>query len=58
MVSTRVLDMNNVFYFSTAELRTMPQVNGWHQMRTSLSDIEWFVMEYLPDEAIVGNYAV
>lgn len=58
MVSARVLDTNNVFYFSTAELRTMLQVDAGHDIRTRLSEIEWFVMEYIPEEAIVGFYAV
>lgn len=52
VVSTKVFDELDVFYFSRAELVGMLQVNALHPIFTSSSP-QWFAMRFVPNEAVV-----
>ena len=54
VVSLECLDQENVFYFSVAELEEMLELSFTHPLRSRLNQKEWFVMEYVPEAAVIG----
>ena len=57
-VSARRLDNVGAFYFSTTELRQMLQLTALHNLWTLTNRAEWFVMEYVPHNAVVADLSL
>lgn len=57
-VNKRLLDAAVAFYFSTLGLISMLRIPRNHQLRYSLNQREWFVMEYVPSETVVEVYDI
>lgn len=57
VVSARRLDNSNAFYFSTSDLIAMLQIPSNHNLRPSLTQGEWFVMDFVPEAALLGDYS-
>src|SRR2546430_669674 len=54
-VSALKLDRSNIFYFSTFGPVSMLWLPSTHSLRSSISMREWFVMELIPEEAIIDE---
>lgn len=53
-ISVHKLDHHDVFYFSRNELISMLQAPPNNPVSYNSTAAEWFVMEFVPDDAVVG----